>query len=88
MFSFILASEPFCLFDLKWSTILCDRQQEHGLAYFLFRRLILIDLHMQSLMKTCKRKSSSEFLMLILILFVNARAESQTVSQSIPWNTY
>lgn len=84
MFSFILASEPFCLFGLKWPTI----QQEHRLAYFLFMHLILTDLHMQSLMKTSKHKTSSELLKLILILFVNASAESQTVSQNIPWNTY
>lgn len=88
MFLFILASEPFCLFGLKWSTILCDRQQERGLAYFLLMHLILIDLYMQSLMKTSKHKSSSELLMLILILFVSASAESQTVSQKIFHGTH
>lgn len=83
MFSLILASEPFSLFGLKWSTILCDRQQEGGPTYFLLMHLIFIDLHMQSWMKTSKHKCSFELLMLILILFVSARAESQTVSQSV-----
>ena len=76
IFSFILASEPFCLFGLKKSTVLCDRQQEHGLTYFLLMHLNLIDTHTQCLMKNCKHIAHLHFYLNISSIYGRQCRES------------